>query len=302
MKIGFFGNGPWAHNAFLRIADSPQLDMAFCVDRFGVSDPILIDLCKKYGVPFFNDKKVNAAASVDWLRSLDLDLCVSMSFDQIFKKAVIEVPRFGIINCHAGHLPQYRGRNVLNWVLINGEPYFGITVHYVDEGIDTGDILVRERFNIMPEDTYCTLLKKSIEECPRLLMEAINSIATGSATGIPQREYNESAFYCRRRGPGDEIIDWASSSEDIINLTRALCRPGPMAQAYAGDYRLKFQSAENYVLSPDAEDRRVGAILEVFDNQIAVKTIDGAVLLMAEELEVGRVSRGVRLGACADNS
>jgi methionyl-tRNA formyltransferase len=65
-----------------------------------------------------------------------------MSFNQIFKSEIINLPRLKTINCHAGKLPFYRSRNILNWVLINDEKEFGITVHYVDEGIDTGDIIL----------------------------------------------------------------------------------------------------------------------------------------------------------------
>ena len=71
-----------------------------------------------------------------------------MSFNQIFRKDIINLTPIGIINCHAGKLPFYRGRNILNWVLINDEKEFGITVHFVDEGIDTGDIILQKTFPI----------------------------------------------------------------------------------------------------------------------------------------------------------
>ena len=87
-----------------------------------------------------------------------------MSFDQIFKSEIIYLSKHKIINCHAGKLPFYRGRNVLNWVLINDEE-FGITVHYVDEGIDTGDIILQKKFPISDQDNYKTLLEKSYRMC-----------------------------------------------------------------------------------------------------------------------------------------
>ena len=77
-----------------------------------------------------------------------------MSFNQIFKREMIDLPKYGTINCHAGKLPFYRGRNILNWALINDEKEFGITVHYMDEGIDTGDIIVQRTYPIGEEDDY----------------------------------------------------------------------------------------------------------------------------------------------------
>ena len=84
-----------------------------------------------------------------------------MSFNQIFKQSIISLPELGIISCHAGKLLLYRGRNVLNWVLINDEKEFGITVHYIDEGIDTGDIIIQKSFQIKDTDTYKSLLEKA---------------------------------------------------------------------------------------------------------------------------------------------
>ena len=75
-----------------------------------------------------------------------------MSFDQIFKNEIINAINNNIINCHAGKLPFYRGRNILNWVLINDEKKFGITVHYIDEKIDCGDIILQRLFKITDQD------------------------------------------------------------------------------------------------------------------------------------------------------
>ena len=72
------------------------------------------------------------------------------------------MPKYGAINCHAGKLPDYRGRNILNWALINDEKEFGITVHFIDEGIDTGDIILQESFEIKDSDNYKSLLDLAI--------------------------------------------------------------------------------------------------------------------------------------------
>ena len=108
------------------------------------------------------------------IKKYDCDLLVSMSFNQIFKTSILS--KYKIINCHAGKLPFYRGRNILNWVLINDEKEYGITVHYVDEGIDTGDIILQKTYPITDNDNYKTLLTNAQTECASLLYEALQKI------------------------------------------------------------------------------------------------------------------------------
>jgi methionyl-tRNA formyltransferase len=102
-----------------------------------------------------------------------------MSFNQIFRSSIIKTPRLGIINCHTGKLPFYRGRNILNWALINDEKEFGITVHYVDEGIDTGDIIKQRCFDIKDDYDYNKLLQIAYVECAQILFDTIKEIQSG---------------------------------------------------------------------------------------------------------------------------
>ena len=153
-----------------------------------------------------------------------------MSFDQIFKTKLFSLPRLGTINCHAGKLPFYRGRNVLNWVLINDEKEFGITVHYVDEGIDTGDIIIQKVFPIFDSDNCDSLLKVAYENCGLLLQSAINLIINKKVKRIKQDQISKHGLYCSKRIEGDEIINWNNSSREIFNFIRALTLPSILAQ------------------------------------------------------------------------
>jgi methionyl-tRNA formyltransferase len=96
-----------------------------------------------------------------------------MSFNQIFREEIMNMPPLKTINCHAGQLPFYRGRNILNWALINDEKCFGITVHYVDSGIDTGDIILQRTYPINDADNYKSLLEVAYTECANILYDAI---------------------------------------------------------------------------------------------------------------------------------
>ena len=176
MKIGYFADGPWGHNAFNLITKNKDLNILFVCARFDNPDQRLKELALKEGIDFFTEENINNPKFIEKLKKYNCDIFISMSFNQIFKKETYTIPQMGTINCHAGKLPFYRGRNILNWVLINDEKEFGITVHFINEGIDTGDIVLQKTFPINDNDSYKTLLDKAYIECPKLLFNAINLI------------------------------------------------------------------------------------------------------------------------------
>src|SRR5262249_36770165 len=102
------------------------------------SDATLEASANKFGIPVFQPARINTLESVATLRRLAPDLLLSIAYDQILARVARDGARLGAVNIHAGKLPAYRGRNVLNWVLINGEQEIGITAHFMDDGIDTG--------------------------------------------------------------------------------------------------------------------------------------------------------------------
>ena len=156
--IGYFADGPWAQTLDL-IISSKDIELAFICARYPNYDLELEKKAKIIGIDFFIKKNINNSLFKEKLINYKCDLFVSMSFNQIFKKEIYSIPSNGTINCHAGKLPFYRGRNILNWALINDEKEFGITVHFIDEGIDTGDVILQKTFNINDSDNYKTLLK-----------------------------------------------------------------------------------------------------------------------------------------------
>ena len=169
LKIGYFADGPWAHRAFEKISDDQRFKIQFICVRNDSGDKVLEQYAADNSIPLLRHPKVSSSIFLDSIARYNCDIFVSMSFNQILKKNFIDFPPLKTINCHAGKLPFYRGRNILNWVLINDEKEFGITVHYVDEGIDTGDIILQRTYPISDEDTYDTLLKISYSECANTL-------------------------------------------------------------------------------------------------------------------------------------
>lgn len=233
LKLGYLAHGPWAHKALERILSDPAFEVRFVATR-SVGDVVLESMARASEIPFYIPGKVNEPAELRRLADFGAELFVSMSFDQIFRRGFLDLPPKGVINCHAGALPFYRGRNVLNWALINGESRFGVTVHYIDEGIDTGPIVRQDFVDIEPDDCYGDLLEKAYEQCAVTLHAALRDLLNG-AKPMVQANIHPVGFYCGRRRQGDEWLDWRWSSEQIHNFVRAISIPGPCARSRLGD-------------------------------------------------------------------
>lgn len=231
MRLGYFADGPWAHRALDAILREGQFHVAFIVLRYANPDPLLRAAAERLGCPCHVVPNVNDPVFIKSLSLAEADLMVSMSFDQILKEGLLRAAPLGFINCHAGALPFYRGRNVLNWALINGEPRVGITVHHVDGGIDTGDIIQQDFIDVGPDEDYADLLEKAFKHCPITLMTALRALRDGTSTRTPQAAIHPTGSYFPRRVEGDEWIDWSWPSARIHNFVRAIAPPGPGARA-----------------------------------------------------------------------
>jgi len=273
LTIGFFGDGRWARRALDHIIDTSKLEVSFIIGRYPQPDPALPDYAERLGVPFLTDPDVNRPSFRDTLRDLGADVHVSMSFDQILTPESIELAPRGFINCHAGALPFYRGRNVLNWALMNGEDRLGVTVHYVDEGIDTGDIIQQQFVPIAEEDDYASLLDKAIPLCAETLHTALLQMADGRVDPTPQDDIHPIGFYCSRRREGDEWIDWTWSSTRIHNFVRALTPPAPGARTMVDGSPLIVLATDQIEEAPEYIDRP-GTVVGRDSSGMIVKTGD----------------------------
>ena len=275
LNILFYGDGPWAHLSLEKIIESNEFNIKGVVLRYETQDPTLRNIAEKNDIEVYVSKNVNSDEFINFSKSLDLDLSVSMSFNQIIKEKLRQTNRIGFINCHAGKLPWYRGRNILNWVLINDEKEFGITTHFIDDGIDTGDIINQAIIPIEDDDDYSTLLKKAIQKSPEVLYDALIKIKSGNYNTIKQNHIAGSYFSYRRIG--DEYIDWNWSSRRIYNFVRAITDPAPGAQTFLNGKKVYIWEAketefENYISTP-------GEIINKDNEGIYVKTGNSVIKL-----------------------
>ena len=278
-KIGYFADGIWGHNAFKLINQDERFEIKFICPRFDTKDLTLKGFADTYKIDYIKNKNINSEEFIEQIKKYDCDIFISMSFNQIFKKEIINLPPYKTINCHAGKLPFYRGRNILNWVLINDEKEYGITVHYVDEGIDTGDIIVQKTYPITDNDNYATLLENAHTQCAKLLFEALDDIYNNRAQRIKQNSIHPIGMYCGIRKEGDEIIDWNSTSRELFNFVRAICKPGPMALCYLNNKPFYINKVEMIEQAPCYKGIN-GQILYKNRDFIIVKSKDSVIKIV----------------------
>jgi len=292
LNIGYFADGPWSHETFHKLIIDSDIKFSFICVRNDSTDETLKNLAKKYNIDFLRHKNVNSSEFISIIAKYNCDLFVSMSFNQIFRSKFINLAKYKTINCHAGKLPFYRGRNILNWVLINDEKEFGITVHYVDEGIDTGDIILQRNFKITHQDNYKSLLEKAHIECANILFDTILLFKKGNVKAYKQTEVHPVGFYCSARKLGDEILNWNQKSREVFNFVRAICRPGPSARAFIKKKEMKINKVELIDSVPNYKSI-VGVVVNKTSDSFSVKTKDSFVKVTEFEFD-GRIEVGDR--------
>jgi methionyl-tRNA formyltransferase len=296
IKIGYFADGPWSYNAFDLLIKDDSIEIAFIIPRTDSKDSVLLGYSQKYNIPYLKGYNINSIEFYNIAASFNCDLFVSMSFNQIFKSRIFSLPHLGTINCHAGKLPFYRGRNILNWALINDEKEFGITVHFIDEGIDTGDIILQRCFPISDADDYNSLLEISYTECASILFDSIKSLQLNNFVRIKQINIDKIGFYCGQRKEGDEVIKWNQSTRELFNFIRALSNPGPMATTFLNGNKIMINKAS---IIKDAVNYKCinGLIVGKSNRGFLVKTEDNIIEISQLYIENDiKLKVGDRLG------
>ncbi len=186
------------------------------------------ELAERNGLPVFAPERVTA----DWLdrlRALDPEFIFSFYYRRMLPKGVLDAARRGALNLHGSLLPKYRGRCPVNWVLIHDERETGVTLHYMVEKPDAGDIVAQRRVAIAEDDTALTLYGKLTDAAEELMRATYPQLVAGTAPRIAQDHAH--ASYFGGRTPSDGAIDWMQSARQIYNLVRALTHPYPGAFA-----------------------------------------------------------------------
>jgi len=164
---------------------SSAVRLASRVARARLAGRSIEGVCRKHGVPCDVAPDVNAPAFLDALAARAPDLVVSVSCPQIFRARLIALPQRGLVNVHGAILPEYRGVLPAFWMLANGEARAGVSVHFVNEGIDTGDLCGQETFEIPPGDSLDAFLRRSKRVAADLVVKVIDAFAGGTVSRRP---------------------------------------------------------------------------------------------------------------------
>ena len=295
LKIGFYGHGRWALNSLKEILKKKDCLLDLVISRYPDGDKDIEALCEINGIPYICVDNINNYFKEN---ELSFDLGISVSYDQIFRNETIAFHKKGIINCHAGNLPDFKGRNILNWALINNFNKFGIVIHYVDNDIDTGDIIAKKLITINQKDNYKDLLIKAYKECPKLVIKSLDLILKDEVKVTPQKSVKKFPIYCSRRKDGDELINWNNTSLEIYNFVRALVSPGPFAQTFIKENRVFIHEAEYIKDAPIYKDIP-GSILKKDSSGLLIKTGDSYILIKKWNCDI-LLKRGDRFN-CGSN-
>jgi len=159
----------------------------------------LAQLCRYYGIPAIHENNINSGPFLDKLRQLSLDLIISVAAPVIFKQDLIQLPKHGCINIHNGTLPKYRGMMPCFWQMYHDEETISITIHEINPKIDNGRIILQKDYDIHPNETLDSLMKRTKRIGAHHMVQAINMIKSGSIKYIENEAARSSYFSFPRR-------------------------------------------------------------------------------------------------------
>jgi methionyl-tRNA formyltransferase len=184
--------------------------------------------------------RIKDRRAIEEIRALQPDAIVVMAYGQILPREVLEIPRIACLNVHVSLLPRWRGAAPIQAAITAGDPETGITVMYMAEGLDTGDILLQRKIDILPTDTGGSLQDRLAQIAPEALLEALHMLASGNAPRIPQDD--SIATYAPKLTRDNGKIDWSEPAEVIERKIRAF-NPWPGAFMKLDERNLKIFSA-----------------------------------------------------------
>jgi len=236
-------------------------------------------LAARLDLPLYQPQKVRAPEFLETFRVLAPELVVVAAFGQILPAAIIRGPRWGCVNIHPSLLPKYRGAAPINWTLIQGDQTTGVTIMRMDEGVDSGEILLQEATPIGPEETFGELHDRLAKIGAELLLISLAMMASG--TLVPRQQDHGLATQAPRLGREDTRIHWEKPSRQIVSLIRGLS-PSPGAHTELDGKQLKIYRASAEVVAVPGVP---GTVLGGADGEIRIAAADGAVLLREVQLE-----------------
>lgn len=238
------------------------------------------------GLRILQPERLKDPDFVDSLKQLAPDVIVVVAF-RMLPEVVWKIPRLGTFNLHASLLPQYRGAAPINWAIINGETETGVTTFFIDEKIDTGAILLQEKIQIKPDDTFGTLYEKLSEKGAELVGTTLHGLSTHALQ--PHKQQTEIELkHAPKLNPENTQIDWTSSSERILNQIRGL---NPFPKAWTELHNGTNGIRVNILSVQMAKEQLPSGKIRVANKKMFVGTSDGCLEIMEIQLSGKRIMK-----------
>ena len=289
MKVGFLGSGSLGAKVLEFVKN--EFPIEFILTDSKSSE--VIKSGTEEGIPLFKGNPRKGDID-DFLKDKKPEVIFSVNYIFLIDKRIIQLPRKYAFNIHGSLLPKYRGRAPHIWAIINNENVTGITVHQIDEGCDTGDIVLQKKLEIESELTGAQLLRKFNDSYPNIVMEVLRNAQNDQLSF--EKQDHEKGTYFGKRNPEDGTVDWNWHRERIFNWVRALSPPYPGAFTYHEGKKLYVHWVEFSDLGFDFKDPN-GKVLKRSKDQIFVKTPNGTLEIKDYYLEsYQKVEKGAILG------
>jgi methionyl-tRNA formyltransferase len=285
-RIIFFGTPPFAIPALKGLLSGTDQVIAVVTQpdrekgrgRKVVTSPVK-ELALKEGLSIFQPEKAKEKSFQEELRGLQPDLILVVAYGQILPLSILRIPRYGAINVHASLLPKYRGAAPIAWAVLNGEEVTGVTLMMMDEGMDTGNILLQRSVPISKDETSDTLHARLASLGAQLLLETLEKLKGGNLRPIPQD--HSKATYAPPLKKMDGRIDWRKEATEIDRQVRGF-NPWPGAfTEWEGGF-LKIYKGE---VREGASAAKPGAVVWVGSDFIEVATGKGSFLIREAQRE-----------------
>lgn len=230
----------------------------------------------EYNLPVLQPEKIKTEEFTAELEKLQPDLIVVVAFGQILSQRILDIPPLGCVNVHASLLPRYRGAAPIHWSIINGEKETGVTTMLMDAGLDTGDMLLKDKVTITEEMTTEELHDQLMAMGGKLLAETIDGLANGTIT--PEKQDDSISNYAGMLNKETGHIDWSKSAVEIHNLIRGL-NSWPVAWSMKDGKNYKFWRTK---VENSNSDKVPGTVVELRKNSFCLATGEG----LLEVLEI----------------
>ena len=252
-----------------------------------ISFPPVKEIALKHTLPIEQPEKLKGNQTFfSFLKSLSPDIIVVVAYGKILPKKILDIPKHGCINVHASLLPKYRGAAPIQWALLKGEKETGVTIMKLDEGLDTGDILLQKKIKIEENDNAISLLKKLFDAGQRLLLRVLEQVKSGKVEGKKQDDAKSTYAPLITKESGE--VDWKKTAEEIHNRIRAML-PWPVAHTFYRGKLLKIWKSQIHVIDLETKNKLPGTIVQIVKNVgFIVATGNGHLLISEVQPEAGR--------------